>query len=88
MGGAGSRAYARYRILGKAKLRQIVSLTPQQLRALHKHPVTGTEGALSKRTRESFRELLGELPGKPTPPVSTQPLAEVFAEAGKRHTDG
>jgi hypothetical protein len=78
------RAYARYRILGKAKLMRIMQLSHTQLRALRKYPVTGTGQALSKRGRESFRKLLGELPGKPTPPVSAEPLAKIFDRFERR----
>jgi len=78
------RAYARYRVLGKAKLMRIMPLSQTQLLALRKHPVTGTGDALSKRTRESFRRLLDELPGKPMPPESTEPLTKIFDRFERR----
>jgi ribonuclease D len=72
------RAYARYRILGKAKLMRIVPLAPKQLRALRKHAVTGTKNALAKRSEKAFRDLLDRLPGKPPQPGSTEPLSKIF----------
>jgi hypothetical protein len=72
------RAYARYRILGKAKLMRIVPLSDKQLRALRKHAVTGTKKALAKRSLKAFRDLLDELPGKPPQPQSTEPLEKIF----------